>query len=551
MSLHNLARQVQQKGRGRDTTLVHMSPRELQGLQALAKSHGGSLTINPETGLAEAGFLEQVLPIVAAAAATYFTAGAAAPAIAGALGGTAAATTAGGILAGAGSGALISGGVAAAQGKDVGKAALMGGIGGAVSGGLGAYDGAATADLFTSAAPVPTEGLTNVASNTPITTDMAGKLTSADTAQLNQLAAQQGAVAPQNMPVSQMSADQFAAAGSSRFGAPVGAQDLSTGVGSPPASTLQNAAGAAKTLNAPSSYYGNLAPDSFIQKAGIQALPAAGLLQDEKSAPMTPEEESKLRRISPNFYAQAPVQPNPYYRAQYPSFAEGGLAALQGGGPVERMTQMNTAMNPQGGLYPQGMIDKTQYATPTQRPTSLEVVESEPTYDARVNPTTGTLMSGGGDVTKKKQRADLTPESNLASYDAFRAALANTNNARNKAYMTGATMPPSAMQTLGGIPTAAGGGLADLGGYSDGGRLLKGPGDGMSDSIPAKIGAKQPARLADGEFVVPADVVSHLGNGSTDAGAKRLYAMMDKVRSARTGKKKQAPAVNTGKFLPA
>jgi hypothetical protein len=79
--------------------------------------------------------------------------------------------------------------------------------------------------------------------------------------------------------------------------------------------------------------------------------------------------------------------------------------------------------------------------------------------------------------------------------------------------------------------------------------MLKGPGDGMSDSIPARIGRKQPARLADGEFVVPADVVSHLGNGSTDAGAKRLYAMMDRARQARTGKKKQAPAVNADKIL--
>jgi hypothetical protein len=72
----------------------------------------------------------------------------------------------------------------------------------------------------------------------------------------------------------------------------------------------------------------------------------------------------------------------------------------------------------------------------------------------------------------------------------------------------------------------------------------------MSDSIPGVIGGKQPARLADGEFVVPADVVSHLGNGSTDGGAKKLYAMMDKIRSARTGKKKQAPEINADKYLP-
>jgi hypothetical protein len=98
----------------------------------------------------------------------------------------------------------------------------------------------------------------------------------------------------------------------------------------------------------------------------------------------------------------------------------------------------------------------------------------------------------------------------------------------------------------------AGGGLMPygLGGYSDGGRLLKGPGDGMSDNIPASIGHKQPARLADGEFVVPADVVSHLGNGSTDAGAKKLYAMMDKVREARTGNKKQGKQIKSEKYLP-
>jgi len=100
---------------------------------------------------------------------------------------------------------------------------------------------------------------------------------------------------------------------------------------------------------------------------------------------------------------------------------------------------------------------------------------------------------------------------------------------------------------------AGGGGISTLGGYAAGGspRLLKGPGDGMSDNIPAVIGTKQPARLADGEFVVPADVVSHLGNGSTDAGAKQLYKMMDRIRQKRTGKKKQAPAINPARFLPA
>jgi hypothetical protein len=159
------------------------------------------------------------------------------------------------------------------------------------------------------------------------------------------------------------------------------------------------------------------------------------------------------------------------------------------------------------------------------------------------------MYASGGNVTKKK-RASLTSDRSLAAMDPYEAGLASLNNARYGANMSG-IISPSAMTRLGEIPTAAGGGLSHLGGYSDGGRMLKGPGDGMSDNIPATIGSKQPARLADGEFVVPADVVSHLGNGSTDAGAKKLYAMMDKVRRARTGKKAQGRQINPNRFLPA
>jgi hypothetical protein len=95
-----------------------------------------------------------------------------------------------------------------------------------------------------------------------------------------------------------------------------------------------------------------------------------------------------------------------------------------------------------------------------------------------------------------------------------------------------------------------GGGIT---GYAAGGqpRFLSGGGDGMSDDIPATINGNQEARLADGEFVVPADVVSHLGNGSSKAGAKQLYSMMDKVRTARTGRKSQGKQINPRKYLAA
>jgi hypothetical protein len=95
------------------------------------------------------------------------------------------------------------------------------------------------------------------------------------------------------------------------------------------------------------------------------------------------------------------------------------------------------------------------------------------------------------------------------------------------------------------------GGIADLpNGYAAGGKLLRGPGDGMSDDIPARIGQHQEARLADGEFVMPADVVSHLGNGSTDAGAKQLYKMMENIRKARTGNPKQGKQIKPDRYIP-
>jgi hypothetical protein len=101
--------------------------------------------------------------------------------------------------------------------------------------------------------------------------------------------------------------------------------------------------------------------------------------------------------------------------------------------------------------------------------------------------------------------------------------------------------PPTKSQTLG-LEALAGGGYLETGGEV---------GDGMSDEIEATIEGEQEARLSDGEFVIPADVVSHLGNGSSDAGAKRLYEMMDKIRMARTGTKKQGKEINPERYMPA
>jgi hypothetical protein len=327
---------------------------------------------------------------------------------------------------------------------------------------------------------------------------------------------------------------------------------------------------------------------SNVGTIGSAAIPL--LAADQQSAPTGYTEDEYDRylkgyKLGPNYQAYEAPRPNPYYRAQYA--AEGGIMKLQGGGgPVERMSMMNTAMNPQGGLYPQGMIDKTQYATPTQRPVSAELMMDAPAYE-RSNPM---LMAEGGiaryrnrgqvnvlqdyiDRQGQQQMSPLSRSPNMpdggiyrdtdvdtARKDALTATMIRLGKIGKGAGIKASALPKTSIKGLGDIrgatpeveQAAAGGTMRyNLGGYSDGGRMLKGPGDGMSDSIPATIAGKQPARLADGEFVVPADVVSHLGNGSTDAGAKKLYGMMAKIRKARTGKKKQAPAVKANKYMPA
>jgi hypothetical protein len=136
----------------------------------------------------------------------------------------------------------------------------------------------------------------------------------------------------------------------------------------------------------------------------------------------------------------------------------------------------------------------------------------------------------------------------LAKDDAERAR----KEARGAAFKSSA--PVTATRTAyKGTQYAAAGGLASL---AEGGktslppRYLDGHTDGMADNVPAHIDRKRPAALSDGEFVIPADVVSHLGNGNSNAGAKRLYEMMDRIRSARTGNSKQGKQINPNRFLP-
>lgn len=519
MSLHHAAQHLADKGRGPDTELVHMSKNELKGLQNLAMAHGGSLTINPQTGLAEAGFLENMLPMV--------------------IGAGLAATGVGAPMA-----ALMVGG---------GYGLATGSIEKGLIAGLGAYGGAGLgAGLAEAGAQTVAQGAGEAAGNEAV-----------------KAAAIQGPSGP---------ISTIADAGSS-LGTPGG---LTPTQYSDLASTYSNAyAPAAVTPPNPSfaqnlDYMGKGLPQVgsvMMQNPGTAMAAAFPLLQPDQQkmpgqgGPDQYTQELARYRLSPNFQGTTPVQPNPYYQANYTTYAAGGglMDSYAPGGPVEQMSLQNQDQNQ---FYPQAQQVQTKFATPTQMPVSAEVVGSD--YDSKTSPYTGEMLMASGGIAKYAGRSDSfvkdpLPESvgiprtgvfrdsdvDTANKDAWTASGIRLGKAYKRANLKQPSMPKASISGLGDISNEmAGGGTAHLGGYSDGGRMLKGPGDGMSDSIPASISGKQPARLADGEFVVPADVVSHLGNGSTDAGAKKLYGMMDNIRKARTGKKKQAPAVKASKFIP-
>jgi len=512
-----------------------MTKGEIKGLRQLAMAQGGDLSINPYTGLVEAGFLSKILPMVAMAAATYFTAGAAAPAFATALQGTALAGSSG-LLAGAASGALIGGLGAGLQGGNIGKGALFGGIGGAITGGMGGYDSAP--DVFsgmgdTSNAVAQTGAQSgNVAATTGSTLEAANQAVSQGAAGSGGFTPTDpflGSVPPGGMP-------PVPNAPSPTSMAPASIDDA--------AGVLQGAKAPVGihggNVYAPPSYYSGLGTGMMdtAKKAAILGAPGIlaqgyGMTPEQQQLPTGKEEPSTLSRISPNFRAQEPAQPNPYYTAQETDYVKRPYGYAMGGIANSEFNQKDSD-NPQTNYVGGGM---PMYAGGGAIAfANRGIVQPLP-------------RSSGADV---GTYTDTDP--NTAKLDAYNAALYRLNKARAKA---GIKQPAEIKKVavLGDVEEAAKGGImqghSDLGSYSDGGRMLKGPGDGMSDSIPGVIGKKQPARLADGEFVVPADVVSHLGNGSTDAGARKLYSMMDKIRKARTGKKKQAPQVKTDKYLPA
>jgi hypothetical protein len=232
-------------------------------------------------------------------------------------------------------------------------------------------------------------------------------------------------------------------------------------------------------------------------------------------------------------------------------FADGGMPSsspMPGAhSPVEQMSEANSLGKNTG--FPTADIQHGAYATPWQDPLSRNMVHNS--TDSNVDMFTGepTGLAAGGIARYGWGGLSGDSEGMLGKLiGKLKEAGAFDGGAQQQKF----TYNPGT-QTYKQAALASGG-LSDLGGYSDGGRLLRGPGDGVSDSIPAVIGKKQPARLADGEFVVPARIVSELGNGSTEAGARKLYAMMNRVQSARgktVGKDRVARNTRADKYLPA
>jgi hypothetical protein len=609
--MNQTAQNLASQGRYGDTTLVHMSPQEVRGLQALARNNGTTMTINPHTGLPEAFSLGRLLPMIAGFALgpaglgmTAMQAGLAA----GALGTAATGSLREGIGIGLGAagGAGLAGSMSnlapATPGLPAnavaGSPSVMGGAGTGVTiptnaintaapGQLVNYDALSKAGGIGLKAPALPPLEATAGTNFGLTTATAPvtnySLTSGT--QLPSLGASNAANsqfslnsvtsnAPQGLRLNAMGAPTSSMTAVPSEGAL--AKDLTgldalkqtevsrnfgqTGLRTMPSVNAQGFATSSEPIiaNAGSGYSGTLTlpqeivslkptlpeplgmTDRFnrVMAGGEKAfgsMDAAGeFLGSNKmnlamaSAPMfleepepLPEEESYIRpyTLDVENLSDRPASPvgREEERLRYKYTAGTPYRAAQGG----------IIAFAQGGNMPDGQEMNTNPAM-MRRMDEMQVPPFAGIMDpSRMKDIYG--MSGQGyakggetgrrDVRKKINRMD----------DPYAFA----------AYQSGRGLYDAALQNF------AAGGLSNVP------RFLSGGGDGMSDSIPASINDRQPARLADGEFVIPADVVSHLGNGSSKAGAKQLYAMMDRIRAKRTGKKKQAPAVNPRKTMPA
>jgi hypothetical protein len=464
----SLANQVQSKGRGQDTMLVHMTPGEVKGLQALAMSQGGSLTINPQTGLPEAGFLSSILPMIA------------------------------GFALGPAGFALMS---APMAGLTVGAMTgiATGSLKKGLMAGLGAYGGAGIG-----------EGLVGAANaTTPVTTGAEAGLTSASemaASNLSPEALNANMLTPEAITQSGINSPYYKMAQSNID------PGLLEGMGGTPGMTAQQVATAPVINPTPSI---PTSPTTGFESAGTgfkNMFDTGQVGTDARSAFMKATPTGSLTAAGTTVASALTPEPAPLQTSK--SFIRGYDLDITNPSGTPMYTPQDTREREQVryAFSPRPIYEAAQGG--------LTALNGQ-TYDDEYG---RDEYAPGGSVKKRKVTSLRgNPYYKFAQdrKDSSMEAAVEQNFAKGG---LGAVLPP---------------------------RFLSGGGDGMSDSIKARIGGVQEARLADGEFVVPADVVSHLGNGSSKAGAKKLYAMMDKIRKARTGRTRQAPEVNARKYMPA
>ena len=595
MSLALAAQHLASKGRYGDSTLVHMTPGEVAGLQALARAHGQTLTINPETGLPEAFSLKSLLPMIGGAALSMV------PGV--------------GPLMAAG---IMGGGTALATGSlQKGLMAGLGAYGGAGIGGALAGAGASAANTAaTNSILAANPGLTageigremgtagfvqpQLAANmNPATMSMTDKLTAGfkglgteagRSAFMDQMGGLKGlakyggaALSPFLMAQSEQ-AEQRPTEYPHRFEFNAGATGAVQRPGAGDVAYFnprlrQYAEGGSTGMTGQSDeyyrYLMGLAPAPRPYTPAPVAAPAA---TEVSTAPLAVT-DPMVRRYDNNSDSMAfddynnPQNPNawgnltPLEQAQFYSMHPG-------------LAKTTTTLIDGFGRTIPGMIQNYFVPNFVQQQKDIAngnlLKEYMQQYDYFGNPMAPSVlstMSPQDQANINAQGAHSEGQVDTDSVGGYGAqgetAPGGTSFGSDIGYDSGVDSNSTASadhpgDKRGGLIRKANGGLSslaafanggyNLGDYSDGGRLLRGPGDGVSDSIPASIANKRPARLADGEFVVPARIVSELGNGSTEAGARQLYAMMDRIQNARkksVGKGKVAVNSRASKLLPA
>jgi hypothetical protein len=287
---------------------------------------------------------------------------------------------------------------------------------------------------------------------------------------------------------------------------------------------------------------------------------------DPKTRYLDPLEAAQYRMsvINANANVQAPTmhKPTPMGTLNFKpvAAAQGGIMGYAGGGDIPTYDEEFRRLNGRGGK-PSPEADVKFSPTSEGAAAVSQFGQRMKDYPGwaplgLAAQVVGALASNYGDHMARNVNPDYSNEGR--NHPAPVSVSVSTDNGQGASVSSsdfgGGAVDPAG-RDADGTPLAKGGGIMgyNLGSYAAGGnpRLLRGPGDGMSDNIPATINNRQPARLADGEFVVPADVVSHLGNGSTEAGAKQLDAMMKRIRKGRTGTPKQGKQIDPRKYLPA